>query len=106
MVVGDQKDLYNVAKAELDTVAAESKAARAELVKISKGRKELEKKIETSELESKRITIQVDKYNKNKGQAERQVASMLKKHTWITQEKENFGVANGDYDFGKKVSDE
>ena len=33
------------------------------------------------------------------------VANMLKKYSWISSEKEQFGVKDGDYDFEKQVSE-
>jgi structural maintenance of chromosome 2 len=51
------------------------------------------------ELEARKISVAIARIRKEQGNAERLVATMLKKYSWIESEKSAFGVRGGDYDF-------
>jgi len=101
-LVDEQKSLYQDAKDELEDIEAEMAELTKDLKELTTAKNKLNNEIESKELDIKKQKVEIDRYGKNKGQAERVVANMLKKHTWIGQERDQFGEADGDYDFVKK----
>jgi len=99
MRVGEVKSLYDDAKAELDEVEKRMTQFSSELRDLTDARADLAKKIESMELEARKISVAIARIHKEQGNAERFVATMLKKHAWIESEKSAFGVEGGDYDF-------
>jgi len=65
------------------------KKAKANLVKLA----------EAAKLESKKLSVNIGRIRKERATAEKVVAGMIKKHTWIESEMSAFGVRGGDYDF-------
>lgn len=100
MKVGEVKALYDNAKAELDEVEKRMAQFSSELRDLTDERADLAKKVESMELEARKISVAIARIQKEQGNAERFVATMLKKHAWIESEKSAFGVEGGDYDFG------
>lgn len=101
MAVGEIKSLYDDAKSQLLDIELRMNQFSSELRDLSDAKADLVKKVESLEIEAKRITVAIAKIQKEQGSAERFVASMLKKHAWIESEKSAFGVEGGDYDFGE-----
>ena len=99
MKVGEVKALYDNAKAELDDVEKRMAQFSSELRDLTDERADLVKKVESMELEARKISVAIARIQKEQGNAERFVATMLKKHAWIESEKSAFGVEGGDYDF-------
>uniref|UniRef100_A0A7S2XJV8 SMC hinge domain-containing protein n=1 Tax=Attheya septentrionalis TaxID=420275 RepID=A0A7S2XJV8_9STRA len=97
--VGEMKSNYDEAKTTLDEVEEKMATYSSELKALSKERATLTKHAETAELEAKKLSIKVAKFHKERGSAERFVANMMKKYSWIETEKDAFGVLGGDYDF-------
>merc|ERR1712161_98226 len=56
-------------------------------------------KSENVQLNVRKLSLKVGKFQKDGANAERVLASMLKKHFWIEKEKEAFGLSGGPYDF-------
>jgi structural maintenance of chromosome 2 len=99
MKVGEVKALYDEAKTELDAVEKHMAHFSSELSSLNEEKAKLLKKAESSELEAKKLTVAISRIHKDKANAEKYVANMLKKHAWIESEKSAFGIAGGDYDF-------
>jgi structural maintenance of chromosome 2 len=99
MQVGEVKAAYDNAKAALTKVEKRVAQFSTELRDLTDQRADLAKKIESMELEARKISVAIAKIQKEQGNAERFVATMLKKHAWIESEKSAFGVEGGDYDF-------
>ena len=99
MQVGEIKSLYDVAKAELDDAESRMSHFSSELRILSDQKADLVKKVESMELEARKISVAIARIHKEQGNAERLVATMLKKYSWIESEKSAFGVRGGDYDF-------
>jgi len=99
MKVGETKGLYDEAKEELERVQSHMSNCSSELKAFSSEKAKLEENAEVAELEGKKLSVTIAKVHKEKVNAERFVANMLKKHAWIESEKSAFGVIGGDYDF-------
>lgn len=99
MKVGEMKGLYDEAKSELASVEESMSKYSSELTVHADEKATLVKKAETAELEAKKLSVAISRIQKEKANAERFVANMLKKHAWIDSEKSAFGVEGGDYDF-------
>lgn len=99
MQVGEIKSLYDIAKAELDDAEKRMSHFSSELRVLSDQKTNLVKKVESMELEARKISVAIARIRKEQGNAERLVATMLKKYSWIESEKSAFGVRGGDYDF-------
>eukprot|EP00586_Coscinodiscus_wailesii_P006982 CAMPEP_0172490422 /NCGR_PEP_ID=MMETSP1066-20121228/20838_1 /TAXON_ID=671091 /ORGANISM="Coscinodiscus wailesii, Strain CCMP2513" /LENGTH=1235 /DNA_ID=CAMNT_0013258877 /DNA_START=78 /DNA_END=3785 /DNA_ORIENTATION=- len=97
--VAEQKALYDKAKAELDDVESKIANLSKEIKALNSKKSRLQKRKESEEVAVKKLSIKVQKYEKEKLAAERFVQNMVKKHSWINDDKEYFGVPGGDYDF-------
>merc|ERR1712238_399969 len=80
--VADTKTIYDTAKLDLVEIEKKLSSCSNELKNLSLEKRKLSKKSE-----------------KDGANAERVLASMLKKHFWIEKEKEAFGLSGGPYDF-------
>lgn len=99
MKVGEIKSKYDEAKASTAEVETKMTNVSSELKKLGKEKAALSKKVEASQLEAKKIGIQIAKFKKDSSNAERVIASLERKFEWIQESKEEFGVEGGDYDF-------
>ena len=50
---------------------------------------------EKAELEAKKLTVKIEKIQKERSNAERVISSMMKKHNCIESERETFGAPGG-----------
>ena len=99
MQVGEVKAQYDEAKEALTATETRRATCSTELTALEKERAEKEKARETAVLEIKKLQVAIAKIEKERATAEKVVASMLKKYSWIESEQSAFGVAGGDYDF-------
>lgn len=99
MKVGEVKALYDEAKSELESIEKHMAQFSSELSNQNDEKAKLVKKVEKAELEAKKLSVAIARIQKERGNAERFVSNLLKKHAWIESEKSAFGVAGGDYDF-------
>jgi structural maintenance of chromosome 2 len=99
MKVGEANAVYEYAKIELDTIEEQMSNFSAELSMLKCVKSDLIKKVEKLELDAKKLKVQISKIEKERTNAEKFVAAMMKKHAWIESEKGAFGIAGGDYDF-------
>ena len=99
MKVGEIKAFYDEAKAQLDEIEESMMSCNADLAKLKNARAELSKKAEAAALEAKKLSVAIARIQKERSNAEKAVAHLLKKHAWIESEKSAFGVKDGDYDF-------
>ena len=99
MKVGEVKAKYDDAKEALAACEKRRASCSAELSGLEKQRSKKGKEKESVAVEIKKLQVAIAKIEKERATAERVVASMLKKHTWIESEQSAFGVAGGDYDF-------
>lgn len=97
--VGEVKALYDEAKASLTEFENRLAQCSSELSEIKRAKASLVKKVESCNLEAKKLSVTISRIEKERHTAEKVVASLLKNHTWIESEKSAFGVAGGDYDF-------
>ena len=99
MKVGELKAVWEDAKATLEDLDNVLKTCSRELSDLSKQKARLIKKAEAAEIEGKKMSIQIEKFQSEHAKAEKFMKSMIVKHAWIETEKDAFGVAGGDYDF-------
>lgn len=99
MKVGEANARYEEAKAELDDIEEKMTQFSTELRDLKSFKDDLQKNIDSLELEAKKMKVSIAKIEKDRANAEKFVANMLKKYSWIESEKSAFGVAGGDYDF-------
>jgi len=106
MKVGDIKAKYDTAKIELVEIEKQMSVCSSSLKKLGKQKATLIKKLESAQLNAKKSSIKLSKYNKDTVNAEKVIAFMMKKYPWIETEKEAFGVKGGEYDFEATESSE
>ena len=99
--VNDIRQSFDDAKQafiELEEQMVEFKSALKEL---NSAKHSFIKKKEAAQLEAKKVSVKLAHSHKERGNSERVLKAMVKKHPWIQSEKDAFGVADGDYDFEK-----
>lgn len=101
MKVGESNARYEESKAELTAVEEKLTNFSTQLRDMKSSKDDLQKNVDSLELEAKKVKVTIAKIEKDRSNAEKCVASMLKKYSWIESEKAAFGVADGDYDFDK-----
>mmetsp|Transcript_11304 Transcript_11304/g.17322 ORF Transcript_11304/g.17322 Transcript_11304/m.17322 type:complete len:1217 (-) Transcript_11304:80-3730(-) len=104
--VGEVNVRYESAKSDLNEAERSIAELSKELCSLKSERNDLQKHVDELELEAKKMKVQISKIEKDRANAEKAVAHMLKKYSWIESEKAAFGVEGGDYDFSTmNVSD-
>jgi structural maintenance of chromosome 2 len=104
--VGLTKAKYDEAKAATETVEEKMAEVSSILKQLGKEKLSLTKKAEHSQLEAKKMSIQVSKYKKETGSAEKVIAALSSEFEWIEECKNEFGIKGGDYDFSMHDVDE
>jgi structural maintenance of chromosome 2 len=97
--VGLIKAKYDEAKAATKNVEDKMTEVSSALKNLGQEKLSFTKKAESSQLEAKKLSIQVSKHKKESGTAEKVIASLTNKFEWIEDCKDEFGIAGGDYDF-------
>lgn len=97
--VGEVKALYDDAKASLAAFDNQLTKFSNELSEIKHMKSALAKKAEACVLKAKKLSVTISRIQKERHNAEKVVADLLKNNIWIESEKSAFGVAGGDYDF-------
>jgi len=99
MKVGESNARYESAKSDLDETEKSMTQFSKELRALKNEKDSLQKHSDALELEAKKMKVQIGKIEKDRANAEKFVANMMKKYSWIESEKSAFGVIGGDYDF-------
>ena len=99
MEVGETSASYEEIREELDVLEQKMSDCTAGLSDLKRTKSELVKTAEAARLESKKLSVNVNRIRKDRASAEKAVASMLKTYSWIESEMSAFGVRGGDYDF-------
>ena len=99
MRVGEVKARYDEAKEALNESEKRVATCSSELSDLNKERAKKVKASEAAALEVKKLQVSIAKIEKERTNAERAVANMLKKYSWIESEQSAFGKPGGDYDF-------
>mmetsp|Transcript_48482 Transcript_48482/g.94766 ORF Transcript_48482/g.94766 Transcript_48482/m.94766 type:complete len:1210 (-) Transcript_48482:291-3920(-) len=97
--VEKKKMLYDVAKSALEKVENEISKCSSVVKEQSSAKVKLQEKISTIHIESKKLSVQIAKFYKEKAGGERIISNLCKKHTWIENDQDAFGIVGGDYDF-------
>lgn len=90
---------FSEARAKREEVEEHMKNCSAELVRLNREHGELTRLVEDSIIEAKKLSLSLAATRKEQERAEKLVAVLSKKHSWINTEKEAFGIKGGDYDF-------
>ena len=90
---------YEEANQELEQLEKEISLLSSEISDLKHLKCVVGKESEAAKLESKKITVQVERLKKERVSAEREVSQIMKKYAWIESERSSFGVKDGDYDF-------
>ncbi len=106
IVVGEVKAQWDEAKAAQTEFEDRISQFSSELAEIKREMNRLAKKSEKCNLESKKLKVEIARIFKDRQNAEKVVANLLKAHPWIESEKSAFGVEGGDYDFTSTNPDE
>lgn len=99
IAVGEVKARWDDAKEALEMFEEKLSRFSSELAQIKEQKTNLSKKADTCIIEAKKITVSISRIRKERQNAEKLVANLLKMHPWIESEKSAFGLAGGDYDF-------
>lgn len=99
IAVGDVKARYDVSKEKLQGAEKRRATCSKELSDLEKQKTIKGQEHQVAAVEIKKLEIAIKKLEKDRATAERVVANMLKKYSWIESEQSAFGVAGGDYDF-------
>ena len=97
--VGEQKAMYDEAKENLNAINVQIEEVMSMLKRLNKEKKQLMKKAEIATIDSKKLSVKNESFEKGKQHAERIIVNLEKKYGWIANEKKFFGAAGGDYDF-------
>jgi Chromosome segregation ATPases len=97
--VGLIKAKYDEAKTATKNIEDKMTEVSSALKNLGQQKLSLTKKAENSQLEAKKMSIQVSKHKKESDTAEKVIATLTNKFEWIDECKDEFGVAGGDYDF-------
>lgn len=97
--VGITKANYDEAKAATKEVEEKMTEVSSALKQLGQEKLSLSKKAENSQLEAKKLYVQISKHKKETGNADKVISSLLSKYEWIEECKGEFGVQGGDYDF-------
>ncbi|CAM9698542.1 unnamed protein product [Chrysoparadoxa australica] len=100
--VAQKKSDYNEAKAAMDAKKLEIVVADSELKALRKERDTVAKKAEKAALELKKLQHKLQRFMKDSADSSKHLSQMLKKYTWIENEKQYFGVEGSGYDFTVK----
>lgn len=72
---------------------------QAELAELKNERAARVKEADAVKLEAKKVSLQLSRLQKDRGDAEKKISGLEKKYPWVNDEKHAFGVTGGDYDF-------
>jgi len=97
--VAELKILCDNAKFAVVSIESKISSCSADLKRLSKEKTHFLKLMETAELESKKLSLEVAQMRKDSTSNSRFISNMLKKHTWIESEEHAFGVPGSEYDF-------
>ena len=99
MKVGDISVTYEETRHELEELEQQMAECNAGVLDLKRAKADLVKAAEAAKLESKKLSVHVLRVRKERANAEKVVATMLKNYGWIEGEMNAFGVRGGDYDF-------
>jgi structural maintenance of chromosome 2 len=99
MQVGEIQASYEEARLELEELEKNIADYSADVVDMKRAKSDLVKLLEAAKLESKKLSVGITRIRKDRNDAEKAVAAMLKNYSWIESEMSAFGVRGGDYDF-------
>lgn len=91
---------HESAKEAVASMQAQLDATDGEIEKLSASVEAAHKAMGEAERQSRELHTQLKGWEKEHKECERLLKYLLQKHAWIKQEREQFGVVGGDFDFG------
>ncbi|KAI1003435.1 Structural maintenance of chromosomes protein 2 [Podosphaera aphanis] len=99
-------DIHDVAQAHLNEENTKMIGFDDELNSLEQASRSKSAEITEANLEMQRLGHQIEKFHKEQQAAGHTIVQMEKEHTWIVDEKANFGRSGSPYDFhGQNISD-
>jgi structural maintenance of chromosome 2 len=99
MEMGTIHAAFEEARQELEKLEQSVSLLSSEISDLKHAKTKLAKISDAAKLETKKLSVQIDRIRKERVTAEKEVITMLKKYSWIESEKSAFGIRGGDYDF-------
>ena len=97
--VSETQVVYEEARSHLEELEKKREEYSSEVVDLKQQKSDLDKELQNATLESKKLSVTIQRVQKERGSAEKNLTLLVKKYPWIESEKSSFGVAGGDYDF-------
>jgi len=101
LIVKEKKILYDKAKAVLDKIEKEMSTCALHVKEKTSQKDKLQEKIGAFSIESKKLSVKIAKFYKERSEREQLINNLLNKYTWIENDQDTFGIAGGDYDFSQ-----
>lgn len=98
-LVSEKRAEYESAKEEVTSKSIALQQCAKEIKALSATREAKKKEVHKLSLESRKVEHRLDEWRKEIKSASRQVHEMEKKHSWINEQKEFFGMKDSSYDF-------
>jgi structural maintenance of chromosome 2 len=99
MKLGGVRADYDEIKEKLTLMEAKWAEGQAELADLKNERATKVKEMDNAKLEAKKLSLQLTRMQKERGEAEKMTKVLEKKYSWVMNEKHAFGIRGGDYDF-------
>ena len=97
--VNAKRTEYESAKSDVSSMNKALQQYAKEIKTLSNTRESKKKEIQKISLESRKIEHKLDEWKREIKNASRRVHDMEKKHAWINEQKEFFGMKDSSYDF-------
>ena len=98
--------MYDKAKHAVVTKEEDLKQCSHEIREVSGHKDKLSKSVTDASLEARKVQHRLTQWEKDFQEASKAMSSLVKKNTWISKEKDYFGVAGTAYDFdGRNASE-
>lgn len=96
----EAKNAHDAASEAVAQIQAQLDATDGEIEKLSSAVQAAEKAASDAELKCRELNTKLKSWEKDNKECEKMLKYLLQRHPWIPKEKEHFGVAGGDFDFG------
>jgi chromosome segregation ATPase len=99
MELGRVNALYEEAKQALLQLEETVSNLSSQVSDLKHVKTKFQRDLESSKVESKKLSVHIDRIVKERASAEREISTLLTNYNWIGSEENAFGIPGGDYDF-------